>query len=239
MANVLQISDTHLRAQANTSDDNDPDACLAASIAGARGIDVDLVLLTGDLTDDGSVAALQRLRNLVGVFAAPVLAVAGNHDILGNVRSVFGDADWAEVGAWQVVAVESLIAGEVHGSIDVDDLLRRLDVLDDRPTVIAIHHPPRSTSTHQWFELIGAEQMLAAARDRPNVRAVVSGHLHQAFHLHDAGLELCGAPSTYYAIEHRGNEWRAVDDGMVGTQLLTLGDDGSFACVPVARSLGC
>jgi hypothetical protein len=81
--------------------------------------------------------------------------------------------------------------------------------------------------------------MLAALRQHPGVRAVVSGHLHEAFHLREAGLELCGAPSTYYAIEHHGDQWRAVADGVVGTQLLTLGDDGSFACVPVTRSLGC
>ena len=239
MANVLQISDTHLRAGANTPADKNPDASLAASIDAALGIDADLVLLTGDLADDGSVQALERLRDLVSVFSAPVLAVGGNHDILDNVHAVFGAADTAEVGAWRVVAIKSLIPGEVHGAVDVDDLTRRLDALDDRPTVIAIHHPPRSPSSHQWFQLIGAEQMLAAVRERPGIRAVVSGHLHEAFHLHDAGLELCGAPSTYYAIEHRGNEYRADDDGIVGTQLLTLGDDGSFACVPVTRSLGC
>ena len=239
MANVLQISDTHLRAGANTPADKNPDASLAASIDAALGIDADLVLLTGDLADDGSVQALERLRDLVSVFSAQVLAVGGNHDILDNVHAVFGAADTAEVGAWRVVAIESLIPGEVHGAVDVDDLTRRLDALDDRPTVIAIHHPPRSPSSHQWFQLIGAEQMLAAVRERPGIRAVVSGHLHEAFHLHDAGLELCGAPSTYYAIEHRGNEYRADDDGIVGTQLLTLGDDGSFACVPVTRSLGC
>ncbi|MGZ7035984.1 MAG: hypothetical protein ACXVIQ_12300, partial [Ilumatobacteraceae bacterium] len=62
---------------------------------------------------------------------------------------------------------------------------------------------------------------------------------HEVFRFADAGLELCGAPSTYYAIEHRGDDYRVLDDGMVGTQVLTLGDDGSFACVPVARSLGC
>jgi Icc protein len=239
VAKVLQISDTHLRAEVNTPADNDPDASLAASIEAARTIDADLVLLTGDLADDGSLEALERLRDLIGVFAAPVLAVAGNHDIIDNVHAVFGDADTAEVGAWRVVAVESLIPGEVHGSVDVDDLVRRLEALDDRPTVVAIHHPPRSTSTHQWFQLVGAVQMLAAVSEHPGVRAVVSGHLHEAFHLHEAGLELCGAPSTYYAIEHRGDQWRAVADGIVGTQLLTLGDDGSFACVPVTRSLGC
>ena len=239
MATVLQISDTHLRAEPNTPADRQPDATLASSIDAVLGADADLVLLTGDLADDGSLAALSRLRDVVGVFSAPVLALAGNHDTIDNVHAVFGALGEAEVGAWRVVAVESLIPGEVHGSIDVDDFTRRLDALDDRPTLIAIHHPPRSPSTHQWFRLIGAEAMLADLRMRPSVRAVVSGHLHEAFRFYDGRLELCGAPSTYYAIEHRGDDYRVLDDGMVGTQLLTLGDDGSFACVPVMRSLGC
>ncbi len=239
MATVLQISDTHLRAEPNTPADRDPDAGLAASIDAVLGIDADLVLLTGDLADDGSLEALSRLRDLVAVFSAPVLAVAGNHDSLDTVHALFGAPGEAEVGAWRVVAVESLIPGEIHGAIDVDDLARRLDELDDRPTVIAIHHPPRSPSTHPWFRLIGAESMLAELRRRPNVRAVVSGHLHEAFRFADGGLELCGAPSTHYAIEHRGDDYRVLDDGIVGAQVLTLGDDGSFACVPVARSLGC
>ena len=81
--------------------------------------------------------------------------------------------------------------------------------------------------------------MLAALVDRPNVRAVVSGHLHEAFRLRVGPLELCGSPSTYYAIEHTGDDYRVLDDGLVGTQVLTLGDDGAFSCEPVPRSLGC
>jgi 3',5'-cyclic-AMP phosphodiesterase len=239
VAIVLQISDTHLRAEPNTPVDRNPDATLRASLDAVLGRRVDLVLLTGDLTDDGSVAGLRRLGAAAAQFSAPVLAVAGNHDIVDNVHTVFGTAGMAEVGRWRVVAAETVIAGENHGSVDVDDLMNRLDTVDDRPTVIALHHPPRSTSTHPWFRLIGAEPMLAALRSRPNVRAVVSGHLHEAFQLLDGELHLCGAPSSYYAIAHAADTYRLVADGIVGTQVLTLGDDGSFSCDPVARSLGC
>jgi Icc protein len=239
MATVLQISDTHLRAEPNTPVDRDPDSALSESIRPILGTAPDLVLLTGDLSDDGSVAALTRLRDVVEVFSAPLLAVAGNHDTVDNVHAVFAAPAMAEVGTWRVLAVETVIPGHEHGAIDVADLVLRLDAVDDRPTVIALHHPPRSTSTHPWFRLIGAEQMLAEMRLRPNVRAVVSGHLHETFRLHDGDLQLCGAPSTYYAIEHLGDTYRLVDDGIVGTQVLTLGDDGSFSCDPVDRSLGC
>ena len=239
MATVLQISDTHLRAEPNTPIDLDPDAALAASLAAVAGTAADLVLLTGDLSDDGSIAALSRLRDLVGVFAAPVLAVAGNHDTVENVHEVFGAAGSADIGGWRVLAVETVIPGHEHGAVDVDDLIRRLDAVDDRPTVVALHHPPRSPSTHPWFRLIGAEQMLVELQLRTHVRAVVSGHLHEAFRYHDGGLELCGAPSTYYAIEHLGATYRLVDDGIAGTQVLGLADDGSFSCDAVDRSLGC
>jgi Icc protein len=239
MATVLQVSDTHLRAKAHTPIDKDPDAALRASIDAAREIPVDLVLLTGDLADDGSLAALGRVRDLVAVLAAPVLAVAGNHDELGNVHTVFGTDDVAEVGSWRVLTVETVVPGHEHGSVDVEQLTRRLDRLDDRPTLIALHHPPLSRSTHPWFQLIGAEPMLAALRGLPYVRAVVSGHLHEAFDRRSGDLELWGGPSTYYAIEHLGDGYRLVDDGVVGTQLLTLGDDGSISCERLARSLGC
>ena len=239
MATVLQVSDTHLRAKAHTPIDKDPDSALRASIDAARQIPVDLVLLTGDLADDGSLAALRRVRDIVAVLKAPVLAVAGNHDEIGNVHSVFGMDDVAEVGSWRVLTVESVVPGHEHGSVDVDQLTRRLDRLDGRPTLIALHHPPRSSSTHPWFQLIGAEQMMAELRVRPNVHAVVSGHLHQAFDRRDGDLQLWGSPSTYYAIEHDGDGYRLIDHGVVGTQLLTLDDDGSISCERLARSLGC
>jgi Icc protein len=239
MTTVLQISDTHLSAAPNTPADNDPDASLLATLDAVRDVRADLVLLTGDLADDGSLAGLQRLRGAVDGLSAQRLAVAGNHDELDNLRAVFGTADTVEVGRWRVMGVESMIPGQDHGYVDVERLTERLDRLDDRPTLIGIHHPPRSPSTNQMFQLIGAEAMLAALRDRPHVRAIVSGHLHEVFDRREGDLQIYGGPSSWYAIEHTGDDYRLFADGLVGAQVLTLGDDGSFTCKRVARSLGC
>ena len=80
MATVLQISDSHLRAEPNTPGDLDPDATLLGTVDAVRDVRPDLVLLTGDLADDGSLAALRRVRNLTDGLSAPILAVGGNHD---------------------------------------------------------------------------------------------------------------------------------------------------------------
>ena len=239
MATVVQISDTHLRAAPHTPADKDPDASLLATIDAVRDVRPDLVLLTGDLADDGSLAALQRLRTAVRFLSTSALAVAGNHDDLDNVRNVFGTVDTVEVGRWRVMGVESMIPGQDHGSVDVEQLSERLDRVDDRPTLIGIHHPPRSPSTNPMFQLIGAEAMLAALRDRPHVRVIASGHLHEVFDRREGELQICGGPSSWYSIEHTGDDYRLFTDGLVGAQVLTLGDDGSFTCKRVARSLGC
>ena len=239
MATILQISDTHLRSAPHTPADNDPDASLLATIEAVHDVHADLVVLTGDLADDGSLEAIERLRTVVDGLSSSLLAVAGNHDDVDNVRTVFGNLDTVEVGRWRVMGVETIVPGQDHGSIDVEQLCARLDRLDDRPTLLALHHPPRSPSTNPMFQLIGAESMLAALRDRPHVRAIVSGHLHEVFDCNDGDLALYGAPSSWYAIEHRGNDYRLFADGLVGAQVLTLGDDGSFACIRVSRSLGC
>ena len=239
MATVVHLSDTHLLAEPAMTDHGDPDASLLATIDAIRDVHPDLVLLTGDISDDGSLPALRRVNDLIDGLSAPVLALAGNHDDGNYVRTVFGSTDTAEVGAWRVIAVESSVPGEIHGSVDVDELSRRLDALDDRPTLIAIHHPPLSPSTHPWFQLLGAEELLAALRARPHVRAVVSGHLHEAFERRSGDLPVFSGPSSLYAIEHDGDEFRWSDDGLVGSQILTLGDDGAFSCKRVARSLGC
>jgi Icc protein len=239
MATVLQISDTHLSAASHTPGDMDPDASLRATIDAVRDVRADLVLLTGDLADDGSLAGLQRLRAVVDELSTPLLAVAGNHDDLDNVRNIFGTADTIEIGRWRVMGVESIIPGQDHGSVDVENLIERLDGVDGRPTLIAIHHPPRSPSTNPMFQLIGADALLAALRDRPHVRAIVSGHLHEVFDRREGDLQIYGAPSSWYAIEHIGDDYRLRTDGLVGAQVLTLGDDGSFACNRVSRSLGC
>jgi 3',5'-cyclic-AMP phosphodiesterase len=239
MVTVLQISDTHLRAVPHTPSERDPDASLAATLDALRGVDADLLLLTGDLADDASLAGVARLREIVAGLAPEVIAVAGNHDELPNVRAVFGSLDTVEVGGWRVLGVETYIPGEDHGSVDVADLVRRLDEVDARHTLIAVHHPPRSDSRHPMFQLMHADEMLAALHARPHVRAVVSGHLHEVFDRREGDLDLCGCPSSYFAIVHEGAGYRLVDDGFVGAQVLTLGDDGSFSCERVARSLGC
>ena len=195
----------------------------------------DLVLLTGDLTNDGSAEGCRRLRTLVEPFGAPILATPGNHDLPGTVAEVFGTADTIELGAWRVLAIDTTIPGCDDGQIDAAAFGARLDAVDSRPTLVALHHPPVSPSTNPMFRLAGATDLVAACAVRPHVRGIVSGHLHEAFDRTAGDVAVVGCPSTWYAIVHEGDTYRLVADGFVGAQVLELGDDGTLAWERVRR----
>lgn len=236
---VAQISDVHLRREpSDPAQPGNPDWCLertVETISGALdGRALDLVVLTGDIADDGSVEGCARTLGLLAPLGVPVVATPGNHDRSGAVSEVFGAATSIELGGWWIELVDTVIPGQDAGRIDPADVAARLDAARDRPTVLALHHPLITLSTNDMFQLDGAAAVIDLLRDRPWVRAVVSGHLHEAFNLHLAGVAHLGAPSTWYSLHHEADEYRFVDE-LVGAQLLDLRDDGTVAWERVPR----
>jgi Icc protein len=231
-ATILQLSDTHLRGDGGLAQGLPPGSRLAATVAAwvATGQRCDLILLTGDITDDASPAACRTVRELLMPLDAPVLALPGNHDDAAVVGAELGFAGHAEVGAWRVVTVDSSIPGQIAGAVDATEVATRLDRLDTRPTLLAIHHPPRSRSTHPWFQLAGADPLLAALANRPHVRAIAAGHLHDAVELRpERGPVVVGCPSTLVTIVHDGDDHRIAPELPVGARVWHLADDGTFA----------
>lgn len=229
---VLQLSDTHLtRNPGERVYDRDPDERVAKVLAAWHGTgeQADLVLLSGDLADDASAAACERLALTIGGLGVPVLALPGNHDDPAVVAATWGGAGVAEVDGWRILVADTTIPGQIHGAVAVPEVLARLDALDGRPTVLAVHHPPLSRSTGDQFRLEGSAELLDGLAARPHVRAVVGGHLHDAVDLHgpnDLPVLLC--PSTLMGITHHGDEMHVDPGAPRGARVLHLADDGTL-----------
>lgn len=231
-ATVLQITDVHMRADGGELYGVDPAQRLEAVLAAcARELErVDLVLLTGDQSDDGGEESTRMVADRFAGLGAPVVAVPGNHDDPAVVRAVFGAPGPVEIGGWRVLCLDTTIPGEIRGSVDVRAAERLIDSAGEQPTLLALHHPPVSPSVHEWFVLEHAPALLASLAERPHVRAVLSGHVHQAFAWRCGPLRLLGGPSTLASLGFAGPEpATAGAGGPTGARALLLGADGSLA----------
>lgn len=229
MINILQLSDVHFTASGQPVEGQAPDAQLDAVLAAAlpRSGRPDLVVISGDLTDDGSRAGYDRLAARLELIGAPLLAVPGNHDDPQLVSEFFGHAIHT-LSEWRVIGIDTSRTDQIHGTVDVPAEAQRLDDLDDRPTVLVMHHPPVSPSTHEWFQLDDAEEFAAMVSSRAHVRAMLTGHLHQPFEAIAGDTPVLGCPSTLVAIQHEGDGFKVGDARGTGARHIVLGPDYLF-----------
>ena len=86
----------------------------------------DLVLLTGDLVNEGHPEEYEHLRELLGALRAPFHLVPGNHDLTAVLRDTFPDHVHGEVGRSFVSTVDLRIGRlQDGGSHVVRDLGRQ------------------------------------------------------------------------------------------------------------------
>jgi 3',5'-cyclic AMP phosphodiesterase CpdA len=94
---ILHLSDTHLAGDGALHHGTvDTTAALEALLASLEDLtDVGLVVVSGDCSDDGSVASYETLRDRVGDWArshgAALVVVPGNHDDREGFRAVLGN----------------------------------------------------------------------------------------------------------------------------------------------------
>lgn len=236
---LVQLTDSHLFAEAdgkllgmNTCDSLERVVELAISEQPR----IDLILATGDLSQDGSVASYQRFRRVAERIEAPGRWCPGNHDELAAMREACrGSAlmePVLEIGGWRVVMLDTLVAGSVFGMLRGDQLELLDRALSEAPNshhLICLHHHPVSIGS-RWMDTIGLRnpEALFDVLDRhSNVRALLWGHIHQEFDHWRNGVRLLASPSTGVQFAPQSEDFQ-VDSVAPGYRWLRLYADGKL-----------
>ena len=228
---ILQLSDMHFVATPGASVYGaDPDARLEAALRACEPVlsnGIDLIVLSGDLTDDYSHEAYKRLRNRVDQLGFESIAFAGNHDDATVLAQHFDTPAMVGLGDWHMVCIDTSRPGQVHGTVDVAAAAESLRDLDG-PVIVAMHHPPMSPSSRPSFALDHDSEFLALIEASPQVKAIISGHLHEPFEWSlPGGATLFGAPSTLTGAIHEGDTYRNGEGTVTGARVIDLFDNGS------------
>ena len=123
---VLQISDTHLHAAADSRMRGVTTyATLLAvldHVQRDRRWPADVVLATGDIVQDESRAGYERFRATLEPLGVPVLSIPGNHDdpkLMGELLNSGSFQFGGELrhGPWSIVLLSTFLAGEDAGGL--------------------------------------------------------------------------------------------------------------------------
>jgi len=236
---LLQISDCHLSAdKAAPYRGRNADAELESLIARAKAWSPDRVLVTGDLAEDASEAAYRRLGEFFSRLDAPVCVLPGNHDKDDRCRAHFPEGPWPrplriEAGTWRLVLLKSSIAKRVDGAIELGhlDLISQwMQAEPEHPFLLALHHQPVPVGG-PWIDrymLQEPEPLLALVESHSQIKAVVWGHVHQAFEARRGAARLLSCPSS--VANSLPNVQRFTDDGRgAACRWFELHPDGELA----------
>lgn len=237
MTTILQISDTHIvpegKLVSGRLETIDALARLITRIASIREQigTIDAVLVSGDLSDDGSAESYARFNALMAPLDLPVHVIPGNHDARGPMRAAFaqslpadGPLNWSHrIGDVTVIGLDTLVEGKGLGTLAPQTLLFLRDALigaGGAPVLLALHHPPFPSGI-EFMDDIGLTNRPAfrdVVAEYSGELRIVCGHIHSMIVTHIAGHIAMSAPSpcSSFAFDCRTNApvgFMALEDG--------------------------
>lgn len=236
---IIQFTDPHLYG--NESETLRGVATLPAlvrtlNIAQARDWPVEAVLVTGDLVQDDA-GGYPHFRRIFGGLGVPVLCIPGNHDEPAAMHrelksKPFVTEGHVDFGGWRVVLLDSSLANSARGRLSKQTLAAldsSLSSGDSKHTLVCLHHHPVAMSS-RWLDQVGLEnsaEFFDVIDRHKNVRAIVWGHVHQAYDGLRKNVRLLATPSTCAQFLPRADEF-AVDARPPAYRTLQLQPDGTL-----------
>ena len=219
---LVHLSDTHITVPGRLLDGRvDTATALARAVEAVGRLQPApvAVLVSGDLVDAGSPEEYAHLRTLLAPLHGPVYLMPGNHDERGALCAAFADHAYlaqrdeefiqytVDLPGLRLVTLDTVVPGAGHGAL----CKRRLDWLDatlaqapDRPTLVALHHPPFLTHIEHMDALglhEGREDFEAIIRRHPQVERIACGHLHRCIQARVAHTVAITVPSPAHQVE--------------------------------------
>lgn len=211
MTLIAQITDCHIGFEPDDPDEDNVRRLRAVLQRLRDGPNrPDLVLLTGDLTADGTDASYARLAALLADFPFTIRLMVGNWDRREPLRKAFADAPMdngfvqfeVALPGLRLLALDSTEPGRHGGAF----CAARAAWLNDRlradpvtPVVIALHHPPVETGI-EWLDSGAQEPWIARLGEtlvgHRQIRAIIAGHMHRPIFTTFAEIPLAVCPSS-------------------------------------------
>ncbi|WP_159441910.1 metallophosphoesterase family protein [Clostridium sp. Marseille-P2415] len=238
------LSDTHVKIDhLETNLDyvfkevKDPNANLKELLDKIKQMNLDFVIISGDLVHEGDTKDYECLKKILteSGISIPIFLALGNHDRKDKFNKVFLNEDSLEryyysqkVKGLKVIVLDSAEAGHGRGVIDerqLDWLLRSLSEPCEKGNIIVSHHP--LFWDNPLLAIENSDRLLRSIRESNN-RGVFCGHTHKGSSFICEGIFQSVAESSAFGFDY--DDQSAFVSDRCGFGLCTVGDREIFVC---------
>lgn len=212
---IVQISDTHLFGDKNRKINGaNPYQNLKTVMSSIATLPYkpELIVVTGDLSQDCTFESYQHLANLLNRANIKYTLMPGNHDDVNVINSVF-DFNWAkdnvdyslEVNNWFFYMLDTSVYPEEKGFLSdkqLEQFNTALKKNQNKPTIVFMHHHPVLVNS-KWIDksiLHDSSKYLDIVKNNNQIKAVLFGHIHQVFETKLNNVMFYSAPSSCYQV---------------------------------------
>lgn len=238
MMKIIQVSDCHLFADKHKIGYNNiqPFRCLERILAEVKNHRPDVLLVTGDISGDGSKQSYQHFSSLLDKtkIDCQIGIIPGNHDNQEQlIANIFDDYLWLNnpqltlPNQWHIHLLNTQYQHTI-GKISEDSLTSLTHSLNLHPNdhhLLAAHHHPIPCGgwmdKHEWTN---RQKFNALVSQHQSIKGVVYGHIHTAI---EQQIEQClymACPSTCWQFATKTSF--ATSDLMPGYRMINLLENG-------------
>lgn len=233
---IVQLSDLHFFEEPGSCLHGvDTEKSFQAVLEKLKDETFSFIILSGDLTQEGSYEAYLRIAKALKFFQVPVYYVPGNHDdskILARVFPVENISNHRHIilKDWHIILLNSAVPNAIEGFLDrtqLHYLKHCLQAYPEHKALIVFHHHlvPLSTSWIDDYRLMNADEFWEIVAYYPNIAAVCYGHVHMATEEKINNIYCYSAPSTCVQFKRYAPIF-TIDDLSPGYRVVELYADG-------------
>lgn len=195
---IAQVSDTHIVAkgkhwQAEPLTEVDKRLSQVVDFLNALNPAPEIVLFTGDITDEGDPQSYHYFKEIIGPLKFPYFVIPGNHDRREEMRAAFSDKFYMPKQGFihyviegyplRLIGLDTLVEGEHYGQICKERLSWFEHILKTdpkKPTLIFMHHPPTKVGVKLFDEMIcfTPPEFNSLILKYDNILGIIAGHYH-------------------------------------------------------------
>lgn len=209
---VIQLSDTHLFADEDATlfgvKSNRKFRDLILHLQQDELHDTDLILLTGDLSQDESPQSYHKIVEILDPLNTPIYWIPGNHDNIQNLNEAFKKANnffhsrRLSTLHWNFIFLNTKQEGTDSGFLAENELAALRDEVaksESKPLILVMHHHPMKVNTplidqhilrnhHEFWEIISSTA----------VKLIICGHVHGDYTLKHNEITIQTSPASCF-----------------------------------------